>query len=163
MKSNKPNVILIVADCLRAKEFYCPDGKKPHTPFLDRLSKSSCVYRRAIAPSTWTLPSCASIFTGLLPTEHKLNFANSKLRSRIPTLAEVMKENGYKTVCFSGQPLINYENGLARGFDELYNFYEPVDLPFKKNVLDIKKLKFPRQNLFNFHNQLDRILAIFRR
>ena len=149
MKSNKPNVILIVADCLRAKEFYCPDGKKPQTPFLDRLSKSSYVYRRAIAPSTWTLPSCASIFTGLLPTEHKLNFANSKLRSRIPTLAEVMKENGYKTVCFSGQPLINYKNGLARGFDELYNFYEPVDLPFKKNVLDIKKLKFPRQNLFN--------------
>jgi len=148
MKSNKPNVILIIIDSLRAKEFYYPDGKKPHTPFLDRLSKSSCVYRRAIAPSTWTLPSCASIFTGLLPTEHKLNFANSKLKPQISTFAEVMRENGYKTVCFSGQPLINYENGLAKGFDELYNFYKPINLPFKKDVLDVRKLKLPNQSTF---------------
>jgi len=144
MTKNKPNVILVIIDALRAKEFYFPDGKKPNTPFLDRLAKSSYVYTRGIAPSTWTLPSCASIFTGLLPTEHGLNFANSKLKSGVRTFAEVMSRNGYRTVCFSGQPLINYENGIARGFDELYNFYKPVELPFKKNVLDLKKLKLPQ-------------------
>jgi len=148
MSTNKKyNIIFVLIDSLRAKELFHPDDGRPNTPFLNRLTKVSYVYTRAIAPSTWTLPSCASIFTGLLPREHRLNFANSRLKPKTYTLAELLNRNGYTTICFSNNPLLNYENGLAKGFERLHSFYEqPVEkqLPFKNDVLDVKKLRLPQ-------------------
>jgi len=116
-------------------------------PFIDKLSKFSYAYRRAIAPSTWTLPSCASILSGLSPTEHGLNFTNTRLKAGIHTLPELLNKFGYRTACFTANPLFTYQNGLARGFDEIYNIYEqPVEnsLPFKENVINLQEIELPK-------------------
>jgi len=146
MKS-KPNIVILVIDCFRACELYHNKGRKLNVPFLNKLSKVSYTYRRAIAPSTWTLPSCASILSGLLPTEHNLNFANSRLKTSIHTLPELLNKLGYRTACFTANPLFTYQNGLARGFDEIYNIYEqPIEnsLPFKENVINLQEIELPK-------------------
>jgi len=144
--SGKPNIIISVMDCFRACELY-HSKRKLNMPFLDKLSKVSYTYKRAIAPSTWTLPSCASILSGLSPTEHHLNFANSRLKAGIHTLPELLNKFGYRTACFTANPLFTYQNGLARGFDEIYNIYEqPIEnsLPFKENVINLQEIELPK-------------------
>jgi len=60
----KPNIVIIVLDTLR----------EDHAQGLDRLVDYGFVkYQNAIAPAPWTLPSHASIFTGLYPSEHGIH------------------------------------------------------------------------------------------
>ena len=59
----KTNVIVIVMDTTRVDRLGCYGYSRPTSPNVDELAKDSLVYDRAIAPSSWTLPSHASLFT----------------------------------------------------------------------------------------------------
>jgi arylsulfatase A-like enzyme len=74
------------------------------------------VFDRAIATSSWSLPSHASMFTGRQAEELNANW-ETPLDSRMPTLAEVLGSRGYRTVGFVGNVVLcSYESGLTRGF-----------------------------------------------
>ncbi|MEM9558199.1 MAG: sulfatase [Acidobacteriota bacterium] len=87
------------------------------TPHLDALAATSTVYERAYTTSPWTLPSHASMFTGLYPTKHGAGVSTDILESEHRTLAERLGGAGYFTAGVAGGVLASFRFGVARGFD----------------------------------------------
>lgn len=115
-KVGAPNVVLVVLDAVRAESMGLYGGPAGSTPFLTHFASRCVNYRHAVAPSSWTLPSHGSMFTGRWPRELTADWA-VPLDQRYPTLAERMAANGYATGAAVGNYLYTYyEFGLARGF-----------------------------------------------
>lgn len=110
-----PSFILVVLDTTRA-DVVGLQTPSPVTPHLDALARTGVRFDRAYSNANWTLPSHATLFTGLLPSRHGIRCERDALSSDVETLAEVLSRNGYETVGVSESRWINAENGLARGF-----------------------------------------------
>ncbi len=103
--SGPPNVLLVVCDTLRADRLGCYGNDRRTSPFLDALASRSTRYTRAFASAPWTLPTHASLFTGMHPFEHGVhtyepNHTRENLRPLADahlTLAEVLAERGWST------------------------------------------------------------------
>jgi arylsulfatase A-like enzyme len=120
--SSSPNVLFIVLDAVRAMNLSVYGYQRPTTPNLERLAEQSVVFEWAFAPSSWSLPSHASAFTGRYPFE--LSAAvRVPLDDAHPTLAETLRSQGYLTAGFVGN--LGYTgraSGLARGFVHYEDF-----------------------------------------
>jgi arylsulfatase A-like enzyme len=119
------NVLLIVLDTHRADRLACYGGPPGLTPFLDSLAARSVVFHRAYAPSSWTKPSVASLFTSRLLAQHRVGTFATDLGEDEVTLAQVLQSNGWITNGYSA----NFQvcgKGFSKGFDHL------VALPFMK-------------------------------
>jgi len=113
-----PDVLLVTIDTLRADHVGAYGDRDASTPVFDGLAARGVRFAQAIAPTPLTLPSHASLFTGLTPTRHgvrdNVGFA---VGPAPPTLAERFQAAGYATSAFvSGFPL-HRRFGLMRGFD----------------------------------------------
>ncbi len=115
-----PNIILIVLDCVRFDGLHAFGNPRSVTPTLDRLAEASRRYIQARSAAIWTLPSHASMFTGLHPRQHGVNVETRWLDERIPTLAELLHQGGYQTVAFSTNAWVGPHFGLDRGFEDFY-------------------------------------------
>ncbi len=113
------NVLVITIDTLRADHVSAIDQKSPvKTPNIDSVAKEGAVFTRAFAHAPLTLPSHASIFTGLTPVAHGIHDNSGfRLPDRYTTLAEVLKEKGYKTGAFVSAFPLDSRFGLNQGFD----------------------------------------------
>ncbi len=115
----RPDVVVVVLDCARQDTLLGGSDAAPGQGALEGLRDESWVFPRCIAAAPWTVPSHASLFTGLSAWQHGLHFRS---RTRLPngaaTLAESLRARGYATASFSGNPLIGPITGLDRGFDE---------------------------------------------
>ena len=124
----KTNVILISIDTLRADHLSCLGYQRPTTPNLDKLADESVVFEQAITAAPWTLPSHASLFTGLIPSQHGVQNFYQRLSDEALTLAEVMRENSFLTLGVASFEYLFPDYGLAQGFDEYYFHYpQPAD------------------------------------
>ncbi|MFH0943847.1 MAG: sulfatase [Planctomycetota bacterium] len=113
-----PNIILIVLDTERADHVSCSGASaRATTPFLDTLADKGLVFPQARSPSNWTLPAHASIFTGLLPSEHGCHFEHRYLVDEALTVAEFLQGQGYVTAGFSCNVNIGRAFNLTQGFD----------------------------------------------
>ena len=114
---SRPNVLLLILDTVRARSTGLHGHVPSTTPNVDRLAKQGVTFELAIAPSPWTLPSHASMFTGYFP--HDLNVAwRVPLNREKPTLAEAFGRAGYRTAgVVANLYNANSAMGLARGFD----------------------------------------------
>ena len=114
----RPNVLVITIDTLRADHLGSYGDRGAQTPVLDGLAARGARFVDAVSHVPLTLPSHASIFTGLIPPHHGVrNNPDFVLRESVPTLAERFKAAGYDTAAFvSGFPL-HRRFGLGRGFD----------------------------------------------
>jgi arylsulfatase A-like enzyme len=111
-----PNVLLIILDTVRAQNLSLHGYARRTTPFLERLAQRSTVYDRAYAPSTWTLPSHGSFFTGRPPHQQSGN-SFSPLDDALPTLAAALADRGYYTTGIVANSDNAYPHtGLDRGF-----------------------------------------------
>jgi len=115
--STRPNVLVVVMDCVRASDF--PGGSNPVSmPFVDGLRRKSVGFPRAVSVAPWTLPSHASLFTGLYPWEHGCHGKGSlTLDPRWSRLAQQLRAEGYRTLSLSGNPIISPLYQLVDGFD----------------------------------------------
>jgi len=115
-------VILLSIDTLRADMLSCynPDGVP--TPNLDRIARDAMVFNRAVAPSSWTLPSFVSIMTGLAPPVHRATKQSPLMPAILPTLAERLKDVGYVTGAVGLNHFLLPASNVSKGFDE-YQFY----------------------------------------
>jgi arylsulfatase A-like enzyme len=112
----RPNVLLIVLDTVRAESMSLYGYERLTTPKLERRFADGIVFERAIAPAPWTLPTHVSLFTGLSPIAHHVGF-DQPLVGDLPTLAEVLKESGYATAGFVGNiDNLGRHTGIAQGF-----------------------------------------------
>ncbi len=109
------NVVLLVVDSLRASSLRTPDG--PATPFLDSLANDALEYRQAQATECWTLPTHASMFTGLLPSEHQAHFQTMGYQGAAPTVAEMLAAAGFETEVATRNSIFDGSlPGITRGF-----------------------------------------------
>ncbi len=136
--STQPDVIFIVMDMVRSDRLSMCGHNRPTSPVLDALAEKQGVQAtcNAYSPGTWTLPSHASYFTGEEVPVHgadcilKPDGVDSvslwgdpvrPLTGNIPTLAQKMRDRGYRTVMVSGNPEVSRwaATGLDRGFQLL--------------------------------------------
>jgi arylsulfatase A-like enzyme len=111
-----PNVLLIVLDTVRADHLSLYGYARPTSPALVRLAARGIRFDAARATAPWTLPSHASLFSGRLPHEHKVQW-KSPLGARFPMLAEHFASRGYATAGFvANTTYCSSETGLDRGF-----------------------------------------------
>lgn len=113
-----PHVILISIDTLRADHLGVYGYPHATSPVIDALARESVVFDNAFSTASWTLPSHASMLTGLYPDEHMAGHAapRTPLRTDILTLAEVLARAGYQTLAFTGGGIMTRSRGLDRGF-----------------------------------------------
>jgi len=111
------NMILISIDTLRPDRLGAYGATAPTSPTLDKLAAGGVLYTNAFATSPWTLPSHASMLTGLYPNRHGLKETDHKLSEKIPTVTSVLAEAGFATAGFVSSSFLNETHGLHRGFE----------------------------------------------
>ncbi len=112
----KPSVLLVTLDTFRAD--FLGSSSSSSTPRLLELARRGVVFTRARASAPLTLPSHASILTGLYPPEHGVRGNGIfRLGEGHRTLAEVLRESGYETAAFVASFVLDGRFGLAQGFD----------------------------------------------
>lgn len=112
------HAILITIDTLRADTLGFAGDVKAATPTLDRMAASGRVFSRAHAHAVTTLPSHASILTGLYPFQHGARHNGGfVLAEYFPTVASVLQARGFATAAFVAAFPLDARFGLARGFD----------------------------------------------
>ena len=116
-------IILIVVDALRADHLSIYNNKEFRSKNLEMISGDSVVFEQCVAPSSWTLPSHASLFTGLYVSGHKCEYLVGwpMLSKNYKTLAEILREHGYQTAAVvSNFGWLNPKFNINRGF-QTYN------------------------------------------
>ncbi|MEE4273958.1 MAG: sulfatase [Thermoanaerobaculales bacterium] len=111
-----PNVVLISLDTLRADGLSLYGNPRPTSPNIDRWAEGGVVFRRAVAPAPWTLPSHTSMFTGVDATRHGASH-NSPAPQTLEMLAEILRANGYATAAVTGGAYLHPQYGLGQGID----------------------------------------------
>jgi arylsulfatase A-like enzyme/Tfp pilus assembly protein PilF len=111
-------VLLVSIDTLRADRVGAYGAARAHTPTLDGLARDGVRFDAAISPVPLTLPSHATMLTGLDPDRHGIRHNGVfALAPGVPTLAERMRAQGFATAGFVGAFVLDHRFGLARGFD----------------------------------------------
>ena len=106
-------IVLITIDALRAD--LVGSGLMPH---LDRLAADADWAGTAIASSSWTVPSMASLFTGRQPWRHgSWHSARARLRDDLPTLPEILRDLGFQNAAFRSNSWLTQTFGYVRGFE----------------------------------------------
>jgi len=111
-----PNFLVIVVDTLRADRLGAYGNRRGLTPVLDRLAARGTVFANAYAPSAWTCPSIASLFTARLPTQHGVVGIGSTLPDAELTLAEHLGAAGYRAAGLSANFRLTSAHGYGQGF-----------------------------------------------
>jgi len=122
-------VVLVTVDTLRADHLGCYGYPLPTSPFLDRLAQRGVVLEHMYAPMSTTVPSHASLFTGLYPLQHRVLKNGHLLDQRFVTMAEVMQELGYETAAFTSTRHFRAAR-MSQGFqhfDEPDSYERPAD------------------------------------
>ena len=114
------SVLLVVLDTVRADHLSAYGYERATSPDLDRLAEEGELYTNAWSQSPWTLPSVATILTGLPPHLHGAERTGEGLfgvLEDVPTLAEWLQQLGWRTAAVTNVVWLHPRSGLARGFD----------------------------------------------
>lgn len=142
----RPNIVFIMADDMGYGDPGCynPNSKIP-TPHIDRLAEQGMKFTRAHSPGSLCVPARYGLLTGRYPfrAERKIGgFSPTALiESGRMTIASVLQQNGYQTVCI-GKWHLGFENikdydyeeplhggPVDRGFDEFFGMHASLDIP----------------------------------
>jgi len=136
---DRPDVVLVTIDTLRADAVGYAGNTRVQTPALDRLAAEGEVFTEAHAQNVVTLPSHVNILTGLYPYQHGVR-DNSGFRvpPGTPTIATLLKARGYATGAFIGAFPLDSRFGLTEGFDLYEDRY-----PRGKSQLDFEMAERP--------------------
>jgi arylsulfatase A-like enzyme len=112
----RQGAVLITVDTLRADHVgaFSADA---HTPHIDLLAREGTVFERAISPLPLTRPSHFSMLTGLHPREHGVLNNSTELPDSARTLAEILREQGWRTAAFTATRILGTDSGATQGFE----------------------------------------------
>lgn len=138
----KPHILLITLDTTRRNHLSCYGYERKTSPNLDRLAEEGVRFENCVAMTSWTLPSHASLFTGLYSSTHGAHYdekAELSLGQAVEgsktsieflqdyranglgagaiTLAEILAEAGYVTGGVGSGPWLKPLFGLDQGFE----------------------------------------------
>ena len=114
--SDRPNILLVMMDTVRADRLSCYGYGRQTMPELARFASEAIRYERVVPNGIWTVPSHASLFTGLAVRSHGMNHDHMHLDDSFDTLAELLGEAGYQTACISNNPYVSAEFNMTQGF-----------------------------------------------
>ena len=109
-------IILLSVDTLRRDAVSALAPGSPPTPAIDALARDSVVFERAYSPAPWTLPAFATMMTGVPPAVHGVRTPKLRIPETLPTLAEKLRDAGYRTAAIGHNPWLGPWTGMARGF-----------------------------------------------
>jgi arylsulfatase A-like enzyme len=128
----RPNVLVLCVDALRAHHLGCYGYDRDTSPHLDAWAlEKGILFEKAFSPCSWTLPATASLLSGLHPNTHGvLGNTRNYLGDGITTLAEYLAWRGVSTAAFSGNHLVcaplNFDQGFEF-FDEVFETAEGIN------------------------------------
>lgn len=128
-KPQSPNVLFVVIDTLRADHLSSYNYQRLTSPNIDRIGREGAIFKHAISTSSYTLPSHVSLITGQYNFQHGSEWDTFKAlkENPVPTLAEVLKEEGYRTAGFSANLFwVTREQGFDRGFLRYEDFFTSI-------------------------------------
>jgi len=139
----RPNILWVVWDTVRADYLGLHGYNKPTTPFLDKWSQEARVFENCVSVASTTFPTHASMFTGLMPSEHQRNNTENYLGDEFTTIAELLQSSGYQTYLYSANPHISRGRNFTQGFDAAEH---PWDDKYKYEALRILRGKIVPQD-----------------
>jgi arylsulfatase A-like enzyme len=113
----RPNILLVIIDTSRADRFPFDGYGRPTAPALGTIAGEGAVYTAAFSAAPWTVPSHASLFTGQYPSLHRTDCGSLRLPDEARTLAETLRDAGYRTVAYTANPWISVTYNFQQGFD----------------------------------------------
>ena len=130
--------IVYLVDTLRADHTGPYGYARDTTPHLDAFAKDAVVFEQAVAHASWTKPSVASIFTSLLPGQHRAVQLRDPLDPAHTTLAEMLQAKGYATgAAIANSVIYGAESSFDRGFDFFAGLHGEDDQPSKLVGADV--------------------------
>lgn len=115
--SKRPNLVFMIIDTVRADHLSAYGYRRPTSPNLAQLASRALLFRNSYSASTWTLPSTASLMTGLYPGQHGVRRLPDVLPPEADTLAERLRALGYRTAAFTDGGFVDPQWGFAQGFE----------------------------------------------
>jgi arylsulfatase len=140
------SVILIVSDTMR-RDRVGVYGGSASTPAFDRFARDHLLFERAFTQAPWTKPSIATLFTSLYPSQHGLashpqlrkimnrdsaegaHSGVDVLHDSYSTLAEIMRDAGFRTAAFVSNPWMDRGFGFAQGFEVYQDSFDGWNVP----------------------------------
>ena len=120
----RPSIVLISIDALRA-DYFTPE----FMPKTHAWAKKNCaIFTNAYSNSTWTSPSHVTMLSGLLQSQHKVEYSDSVIAPDVRMVQQDLKEAGYNTFAFTGGGYLSKDFGFDRGFDgfaDYWMFFKP--------------------------------------
>lgn len=132
-----PNVLLITVDSLRWDRLGHAGLDREVSPAIDGLASSGVVFERAYSQAGWTLPSIATLLTGVYPGQHGAVQADRAVSSSVVSLAERLREHGYRTLAHVSHVMLRPRTGVARGFDEYDDSVLQVGRPHRVATAEV--------------------------
>src|SRR5919109_901359 len=138
---DRPNVLLVTIDTLRADHVGCYGYRDASTPAMDALARRGVRFETAVVHAPLTGPSHASILTGQVPLGHGFrNNSGFNLAPQVRTAAEDFRQAGYRTAAFvSGFPLdrrFGFDRGFYTSADHLPKGNDPRRTPYVERFAD---------------------------
>ena len=116
--TERPNVLLISIDSLRADHVGALGYDRDTTPHIDRVAAGGVLFERAYSTTSWTLPAHVAMLTGRYDSAHKVTGPLRAVTSDLELLPESFAAADYRTVGFYSGPFLHPLFGFGRGFDE---------------------------------------------
>jgi arylsulfatase A-like enzyme len=129
---NHPNVLLILADTLRADHLGCYGYYRQTSPNIDKFADECLFFEKALSPSSWTKTAVGSILTSLYPHEHGAFKWTDSLNNENLTLAEIFRNKNYRTFSVQANRIITSRYGFHQGFQ----IYKEMTHDLAENLTD---------------------------
>lgn len=117
----QPNIIWITVESTRFDHTSLSEYDRDTTPNMARISQSvgGQSFSNCFANGIWTRASMASMLTGTYVSHHQTGMTfNDRIPAALPTVAELLRDEGYHTICVPNTPNVSSASGLDRGFDD---------------------------------------------
>ena len=149
----RPNIVLIVADTARATNLSLYGYEKETSPNLESIAAKNSLYTNAIATAPWTMPSHASIFTGLYSSHHGSTRSFPELSNDKDTLHRILADNGYSNWLITANPGISavtngdFEEYLTRRLVPTSTDYTEIKSTFRSSGFGVSTFKSIYNNI----------------
>jgi choline-sulfatase len=115
-RATAQNLLIVTIDTLRADRVGAYGDRAARTPAVDAIAGRGALFARAFAAAPITLPSHASLMTGRYPAGHGSRHNGMRIDLAVPTLAEALSREGFKTGAFVAAFPLDRRYGLIKGF-----------------------------------------------
>lgn len=128
------NVLLVTIDTLRSDHCSVQGYARKTTPQLERFAGRGARFELAYAPTATTAPTHATILTSLYPIAHGLRKNGEVLNADLRTLAEILKDRGYRTAAVVSSFVLDAKFGFSQGFDAYDDDFEAASATMREQV-----------------------------